>query len=654
MKTHALFVALLLVAALSAPAAASPGCSLPPSGAWSTGATKNGTFDARYVGKWSPNQTVIDLLWGGLDCEQGDWDDGWGYEAVWNLNLPLSRLLNAAWLVRTVQTHAKHYGKWHQVSGIPADKYRKGYWWDFVDQHGEDEWEPTCDDDDAVASYGYVPFDWFYTLHISGAYRYPAPNRASTLVHETTHEDVGHIDEDACSPPSGSCDSSYGTYNSNTMQINYLIDAATTFKTTFGSDGATHEVVKTGDSCALIPFFSDVEREVMQSRAEAVGKRFQGSAFIPYWEIDDAMDDSVWECKNCNTGDWTFDPNKCQQKACNQVLNPANAGINESNKGACSKYNGAVAASDSADDVANAKAALTASTKGCLLPGASYAKAYCDAQIAKATVATDIDKCGWLDTANGPNMGTLECVARFCEQKYLESEGVGWETDDPYGCLDVLCEEGGCGDEGTKEECVFGYNLVQGDPEHFVPSCGVNGCTGRLVHCVYEALQAGTWSEGDPYPSKCTLDQQLCIITSRLAGLVAVSLIPEFDPGPLHESLDHSWVTNPAAGLFDYMTQLSAASTSGAFLDAVAIGMTAAPERAALLYNLSPSKMAWLYGSEAFVPVAGPGVAWVKPVAISPSELTPIGQGALTQLQDLMKKNPGGALPAALGSVTLK
>lgn len=654
MKTLHLIGGALLLLVLAGPAVAGPDCMLPPADAMSPAAASGGSFDTKYVGKWSGDQATIDALWAGLNCEQGDWEDGWGFEAAWDLNLPLSRLLNAAWIVRSVQTYTKHHGKWHTVSDIPDDAYQKGHWWDFVDQYGEDEWEPTCDDGPSVASHNYVPLDWFYYLEIPGAYRYPAPNRASTLVHETTHEDVDHIDKDACTPPSASCDTGYGQYNANTMQINYLIDAATTFKTKPGTDGVAHVVTKNGDTCALVPFFSEVERELMQARGEAVGKRFQGSVFMPFWEIDDAMDDSVWQCKSCNTAEWTFNPNTCQQKACNEILNPVNGDINGINKGACAAYNQAVAVSDSADDVAAAKAAQVAGTKACAPATPAAAFAYCTAQIGKASVAKDIDACGWLQTTPGPAVGKLECVELFCQQKYLESGGQGWESDDSFGCLDLLCEDGGCGDSGTKEECVFGYNLVQGDPTAFVPSCGVDGCHGKLVHCVYEAYLAGTWAKGDPYPDQCKLAEDLCVLASKLASIVAVNMVPQIDPGPLHEVLDNPAVSTPAKGLFGYMAQLAAGSLTGGNLDQLAIGMTAAPERAALLYNLAPAKMTWLYGAETFGAVAGPSAAWVKPEAIVPGDLNAAGQAALDQLQGLVDKSADGVVPSALGAISLK
>ena len=649
-------LALLVAGGDLAPAhaASDPDCSLPPAGAWPTTATDGGTFDSNYVKKWSGDQNLLNVLWNGVRAEKDDWDEGWGFDDPGDLDRMLSRLLNAAYIVREVERHAKHYGIRVPVILIPDAKYTEGMWWDFVSNYGEDEWEPGCETVHN-ASYGYVPFDWFYTLRLPGAYQYGASSRSAVLVHETVHEDVDHVDEDECTPPSQSCDFAYGYYNANTLQINYLMDAYTTYRTEPGTDGVVHQMAMAGDECGYVNYFSPIERAVMKANIASVSARFALSLFIPTWEMTAKTDAATWDCTKCDVDGWVFDANKCSQPACNEVLNPDNHGINLVNKVACAVYNGAVVQSTDPSDVLDAKEELTADSKKCLSPKAEAATEYCWSQIETASEVSDIDKCGWLEGVHDPMANKLSCVELFCQGKFEETGGVGWDTGDPFGCMDYLCQGGGCGDAGSKDICIFSYRLTEGNPTKFVPNCQLGGCHAGFMYCVHALYEAGEWSFGQPMPSECITQELSCGLAAKLAAIVASSIIPQVDPGPMKELLAAQQITSPAKSTFTYTEAIASAAATGANnLQQLAVGLTAAPERAAMLYQLAPAKLSYLYGAEAFAPVVGPSGAFVKPEAITDADLTPVGQEAYSQLKSLLATVPEGTMKGAFGTLSIK
>ena len=191
----------LLLSSL-AQAAEDPDCSLPPSIAEPAG--PGGTWDTEYLGSWATSQGSINAIWDGLRMESNDWDEGWGFHDLGNLNLMLPRLMNAGYLVWAVEQYAKHagHGFWLNVSSVPSQISNQGRWWAYASGHGEDEWQPVCDLK-SNASYGYNAgaADWRYQLHLRGAYVSFALARASTVVHETVHDSgIDHISEDDCSP----------------------------------------------------------------------------------------------------------------------------------------------------------------------------------------------------------------------------------------------------------------------------------------------------------------------------------------------------------------------------------------------------------------------------------------------------------------------
>jgi len=651
-------LATVVLLAVTTPATAKtvsdPDCELPPSGAWPTDAEDQGTFDAKYTARYTDFPDTIDYLVNGMRCEKDDWDDGWGWGNWADLDRMLSRLLNAAFIVDRVQLHAKHYGLALSVKGIPSGDYERGYWWSFVSQYGTDEWEPTCDTDDYNASYGYSSADWYYTLYPTGAYRYSAANRASTLVHETTHEDVDHIAEDDCSPATVSCDSAYGVYNANTMQINFLLDAVTTFKTVGGTNGVKRMVVKSDSMCGFVPYFSDVEMTSMMARAESVAERFATPAVLPLWEVAASTAASIWTCTDCDASVWDFDPGLCVQTACNEIINDMNKQINATNKELCYAFNDALTDLQGPDDVYNAKVALDSATLVCAGPSEAGSLAYCAQQVELADTVADLDTCGWLNTTWSSSYGKLACVETFCKEKFDEAGGPEWmDGNDPFGCMDYLCGDA-CTAEESTELCRFAYLYFEGDPEEFSPTCEFRGCGQFIPGCVFDLYKKGEWAFGQPVPVTCiesaAVMKALCEKASALAAMVAISVVPEFGPSPMTADMKGPDVTTPVAGFDDLAAEVLAAAETGGDATHAAVELTAAPELAAYLFHKAPGKMAWLYGADSFESSVGPPATFSKPKEIAEGELAPAGQQALAELKALVGGAPGGKLKGSFGT----
>src|SRR5262249_9285958 len=400
-----------------------PACTTPPRGTLPIGAVGGGSFDPVSLPLWASSDAAIADLWDGLEAEKCDWDEGWGFWDVANLNFSLARLLNAAQTVWIVRQYAKHqgFGLWRSVSGIPDSDFTKGKWWDFVAGYGGDEWTPGCKDSNGEHV---QTTDEYNVLHLGGAYRSAVLPRASTLVHETVHQDVGHIAANFCNPSSKSCDGQYGAYNSNTMQINFLHDALVTFQLASLNGQTVRQVAVVGDTCRWIPKFAPDELTQITSRANDSMKRFAVDAW-PGWktslmnEVAAKQAQGVWPCAHCDPQQWVFQPGTCVQKACNPTINVQNAGVNSHNQTVCETYNARLGGpAVTPQDAAAAQQPLTLSPPACLPPEQSAARTFCEAQKQAASTVDDIDPCGWLEPVYGKTVSKVDCVQEFCLEKW--------------------------------------------------------------------------------------------------------------------------------------------------------------------------------------------------------------------------------------------
>ncbi|HEV7733576.1 MAG TPA: hypothetical protein VGR62_15525 [Candidatus Binatia bacterium] len=631
-------------------------CSTPPSNANPSGAVEDGTYDDVYVGNWASSQSAVSTLWNGLDAEQCDWDEGWGFSQVGNTDFMLTRILNAAWAVKRVEGYTKHtgFGLWRNVNGIVY--YNLGRWWEFVSDYGEDEWTPGCEGGNGEHVQN---TDEYNVLHMGG-YNSTVVNRGSTLVHETVHQDEGHVDEEDCNPDNVSCDLRYGLYNSNTMQINFLHDALVTYETQTVNGTKVRKVSRSGDTCRWIHTFSDEERDQIAARADSNMNRFAQSAWSGWKqslrdEVAVRQAQGEWNCPACQTSLYTFNPNSCSQPtwACNEVMNPQNVGINGQNRNACNLYNDLLDNPGAGPDtIADAEHAQLLASAACLPPTSAAAAAYCVQRLDVATNVSQLDPCGWMETVHGAEIDNIACAQEFCRRKF---EASPWpEGTDPYGCIDYLCGDDTCGGSGTIDggTCETGFYLAEGDPEWYVPTCSHDGCRADLLECLIPYWQQGQWMPGDENPEVCDAPYTICVIMSSLAGLTWAEYQPLWDPDIVQKLGRPDWVSNPGHYLDQFaarVSQLAKVSTSNQYREA-AIRMTGSPERIAAMFHAAPEEFVGMFGNQGFDEIIGPDIAKVTGKPMDASKLTPAGLAALKLFEQMRDTLPAGGIQGAIGT----
>ena len=640
-------------------------CTSPPSGSPSASTTRDNVYNSLWC-----NDSTFNTQWNGLHLDVDNWDEGYGMieqgEDQFFTNCApndfLTRLMNGAVVVREVQKYAIPFGEHRQVSGFPGGNdpdygpFDYGYWWAFPTTVEEDEWEPECETDSNATNHPGPP-DEYIGLKIPGAYKKTAMYRAAIIAHEPTHADVSHIGDDTCSQGS-SCDDKYGHYNANTMHVNFLYDAASTYQMQLYNAVPVRPVQMNAGTCSYIPRFTANEREEARAKSENdLDARFESATpagTVRYSSVADidAKKNAIFPCQQCDLNQWVFAPSTCTQTACNEVLNPDNHSVNVLNKIACNVFNSKVGDDFVTPDVvAAAKEDYEDDLQPCLAPAEADVLAYCEAEKASASDAGEVDECGWLDNVYLPSMSKLVCVQQFCQQKWNESGG--WTaTQDPYGCLDYLCggADGSCGDADDEATCKAEFVAAHGNPDFYATQCESDGCKRTLIDCLF----ASSWSYGDPIPSDCQFNYDLCVLASKLAAKVWIEFVPFEDPGPPVESYRDPLALNPAINFHRYVNEFRAAVARGASereLDQLALGLTRAPEMVAALYRVSPAHFVGMFGTDRLAEILGPAAARKTGRAFSPEELTPAGQSALADLQRLLSTAPGGQVKAAIGTL---
>ena len=631
-----------------------PSCAQPASGALPAGAVTGGSFDAVYLDDWQYSQQTLNALWGGLECERCDWDEGWGYADPTNLNLTLSRLLNGAAVLLRLEGYTRYpgFGLWRPINGIPEARFSQGQWWQFASVHGSDEWVPGCGGVGSLARH-YQGTDEYNELFPGGAYTIAAVQRASTIVHETTHQDVGHEDADDCNPSTASCDPVYGAYGSNTMQVNMLHDAVTAFQATWDGNQPLHRVAVSGDSCRWLPLFSQVERTAATARANAVMNRFARDAY-PGWrgvltaQVAARQAEGEWACAACDPAAFEFrlGANQCPVGGCDERLNPQNAVVNQQNRADCLAYNAARATDGgSRATTARARQALTSRRRPCLPPAPGYGDDYCATERATATSVRQIDECGLLDTVSSVSITKLECVQRWCADTYAATP---FGRTDPFGCVDYICGQSGpCGDSPDAATCADMFFMAHGDPEYYVPACQYDACKATRATCLLARFRQGTWAYGQPIPASCETEKRRCERAFRYAIELLVNHELLIDRDPLNGGDDDiPDFSNPGRRLRAVAEELRAAVASQQYTEEQLDGLTRkvaqTPELIAGLYARMPGEFVSVLGREGFAEIVGPSVDRITATPIDPSALTAAGQSALSALNEVLQDNPGG------------
>lgn len=141
-------------------------------------------------------QAFIDWAWDAFDFDKGDWDDGFGYEAVCDNTRPLSRTLSGIWCLT------------YSSPNFPRESYNSNIleWGCRFARNNIDELDARCGSGGSIAYTRWGPIIDNYTqLYLPFFFGQGVSLRAGTLIHEARHADgKGHN--------SGSNDSSW-SYN---------------------------------------------------------------------------------------------------------------------------------------------------------------------------------------------------------------------------------------------------------------------------------------------------------------------------------------------------------------------------------------------------------------------------------------------------------
>lgn len=659
--------------------------------------TWRGTYDQQYVNESCLSASAFRSTWNGLHMAVSDWDEGCGlalHQGSWipscDVDDPLTRLLNAAHLVRRVQEHAILFGfhRWvhdadddlgaldvFTAADGPGMKGRlRGLWWIFATSHEPDEWVPSPDNG-AEAATNWDSVDDEIELHRTGAYRMTALNRAGLIVHETVHEDVEHLNfvevEASGSPCTSSCDDRFARYNATTLEIYFLYDAATTYDLTEvdGKPVRLGVVSATGPprQCRFNPTFSDYERN--RALASANSKFDTKFVFGPMRSLNrladaaaaDRATRATWNCDTCDVSEWTFDPALCTQTACNEILAPGNAAINDANAAACGAYNAQVAAGGNSPE-AIALAAADRVIQPCHGPQEASLVAYCDARKAAANHVSEIDPCDWLEGVYMPGLSKSICIQQFCHERFEADHAadgaVQWTpSGDPYGCLDAICADDGesCSQDLSEAACKQLFIAAHGHPDFYAESCTIDGCRRLRAQCISDKLviDPDAWEFPEPVPSDCQILYQTCKVAEEVSTEGFLSLqelagvrIP--DTGPVEG------VINPGLMVYNAVIDYQEALASGAGadeLETIRRFLFSEPEMLRAMFDLAPGRFVALFGTEGFEELIGPQIQQVTPEPIAPADLIPEGRGALAEIEALIESTPPEELVSPFGKL---
>lgn len=177
----------------------------------------NSTLGDSLYGPRVCNQSHINKFWNDFDFDRDDWDDGFGYHSVHDINRPLNRTFSALWLLLYSSPNPAT-----STSDFGGNFLRYAY---NYSAREIDELDGRCGNGGTSGSLATTYWGWFIdnrtVLKFPFFYGQGVPERAGTIVHEARHADwVGHTSN--CCPRGGSCDSQWLDYGANTYQIMYL------------------------------------------------------------------------------------------------------------------------------------------------------------------------------------------------------------------------------------------------------------------------------------------------------------------------------------------------------------------------------------------------------------------------------------------------
>ena len=134
---------------------------------------------------WQP---FVDWAWDAHDFDKGDWDQGFGYHSVCDVQRPLARTLNAIWCLN------------YSAEDYMDESYDRNIlqWGGRYVREKIDELDARCGDGTYIAFTqwgGWIFVDDWTQLHLGFFYSRAVSERAGVLVHEARHASgKGHND----------------------------------------------------------------------------------------------------------------------------------------------------------------------------------------------------------------------------------------------------------------------------------------------------------------------------------------------------------------------------------------------------------------------------------------------------------------------------
>jgi hypothetical protein len=172
-----------------------------------------------FYGAFTCDQVYVDQFWDHFDFDQGDWDDGFGYEAPCDLARPLARTFNALYLLAySAEDYATSTGDFSGNALRWAYPYAATY---------IDELDGRCGSGSATSgaratTYSGAFVDDRTVLKWPFFYGEVVVERAGTVLHESRHAaGKGHNGGSRC-PRTKSCDTNWAYKGANMYQVLYL------------------------------------------------------------------------------------------------------------------------------------------------------------------------------------------------------------------------------------------------------------------------------------------------------------------------------------------------------------------------------------------------------------------------------------------------
>ncbi|MCB9546744.1 MAG: hypothetical protein H6706_12940 [Myxococcales bacterium] len=424
----------------------------------------------------------------GLDENNDYWSGMMSNSEVCNPNQWGGRVIGGGYATELVGIHRDNDTLNQTISpggilpdGTPVKFWLSQYASYYISEEGYD-WECLADGDAPGPDDGFTfasnpasnsactfYFPWFWNKTVM--------DRASTVVHEATHEFAGHISDSACTN-GASCDDVFMNANAQSFQIIFDAQAVDAYRREAGSREL--DVVNFGNGvCGYLPLLPDQDRfalvQVMISKLKKCFQTVPPASAYPASAVLDSVPGTIWDLAGnpggqadvayridiwngarwpcgqvCQPSDFTWNPNGASgPRACNETWQAGNAAINQANRNRCNMLNGQLGAGVTKAEYASLVSQAQYGMQGCI-KGVSqeYLDSVCDDLIPAAQDVGDIESAWPLDDNIGygydPEEAILGCQTRFCGQQNIaawdaEARGVCYEWDDAKGCMDLLC-----------------------------------------------------------------------------------------------------------------------------------------------------------------------------------------------------------------------